>query len=40
MDDKDTDKLLKAAEREVVELCDKLIAQLEELEDLLLRLMR
>jgi hypothetical protein len=40
MDDKDVEKLVKAAEREVIEICDKLVVQLEELQDLLLRLMR
>lgn len=40
MDDKDVEKLLRSTEREVAELCDKLIAQLKELEEILLRLMQ
>ena len=40
MDDKDVKDLLKATEREVGEMCDKLLIQLEQLKDLLLRLMR
>jgi len=40
MNDKEIDSQLKIAEREVSEMCEKLIAQLEELEDLLLWLMR
>ena len=40
MINKDVDKLLNAAELEVIETCDMLIAQLEELQEVLLRLMR
>jgi hypothetical protein len=40
MDDKNVEQMLRAAEREVAEVCDTLLAQLKELEDLLLQLKR
>jgi len=40
MDDEEVKNLQKAAEREVVEMCNELLVQLEQLEDVLLRLLR
>ena len=40
MDDQEVEKLIKYAEDEVAEACSKLLAQLEELQALLLRLMK